>query len=300
MKRLLPILAGLGAAIAIAVVLLDHRPPSTAAPLIPAPRSPFASFVAGAGILEPSTWNIAVAAPVPGIVSDVPVTANDRVKAGDVLFKLDDRDLQARLATAIAAVRSAQAVERKARHHLEVAERLQGTAIISEDEMARRRDDAAIAAAAVAVAKAHENEIRTDIERRTVRAPVAGRVLKVNVRKGELDLANGSAAPPVLLGDDDKLYVRVDVDENDAWRVRPGATATAFVRGVPTVEIPLEFVRIEPYVTPKTSFTGLGTERTDVRVLQVIYGFARGSRPVYDGQQVDVFIEAPPVGSGAE
>jgi HlyD family secretion protein len=34
----------------------------------------------------------------------------------------------------------------------------------------------------------------------------------------------------------------------------------------------------------------------DTRVLQVIYTFRRADLPVYVGQQLDVFIEAPPAG----
>ncbi|HLH54443.1 MAG TPA: hypothetical protein VKY92_12585 [Verrucomicrobiae bacterium] len=44
---------------------------------------------------------------------------------------------------------------------------------------------------------------------------------------------------------------------------------------------------------PKTSLTGDTTERVDTRVLQVIYSFERGELPIYVGQQMDVFIEAP-------
>jgi hypothetical protein len=45
---------------------------------------------------------------------------------------------------------------------------------------------------------------------------------------------------------------------------------------------------------PKVSLTGSSTERVDTRVLQVIYSLTRPSDPpLYVGQQVDVFIEAP-------
>ena len=48
------------------------------------------------------------------------------------------------------------------------------------------------------------------------------------------------------------------------------------------------------------SLTGDSTERVDTRVLQVIFSFARGDRPVYVGQQMDVFIEEPkPIQNGS-
>jgi multidrug resistance efflux pump len=154
-----------------------------------------------------------------------------------------------------------------------------------------------IARSQVASAEAQLASIRTNIERLTTRAPVDGEVLQVKIRKGEYAPAGVLLQPLILLGNTQWLHVRVDVDENDAWRIRGGAAATAFVRGNRDLKTDLEFVRVEPYVIPKRSLTGDSTERVDTRVLQLIYRFHRNSLPVYTGQQMDVFIEAPPVGS---
>ncbi|HLL87781.1 MAG TPA: hypothetical protein VK324_00605, partial [Tepidisphaeraceae bacterium] len=128
-----------------------------------------------------------------------------------------------------------------------------------------------------------------------------GRVLQVKVRAGEFAPAGVMQTPLMLVGGVDRMHVRVDVDENDAWRVRPAAKAKAFVRGNPSLATDLQFVRIEPYVVPKRSLTGESTERVDTRVLQVVYGFDPGSLPVYVGQQMDVFVEdaGPAAAAGA-
>ena len=91
-------------------------------------------------------------------------------------------------------------------------------------------------------------------------------------------------------------HVRIDVDENDAWRIAPDAKANATIRGNRELATSLKFVRIEPYIVPKKSLTGENTERVDTRVLQIIYRFERPTFPVYTGQQVDVFIERGPIG----
>jgi hypothetical protein len=67
----------------------------------------------------------------------------------------------------------------------------------------------------------------------------------------------------------------------------------AYVRGDTRQKIPLEFVRFEPYVVPKKSLTGDSTERVDTRVLQVIYRIRDEKTPVYVGQQMDIYIDAP-------
>ena len=100
------------------------------------------------------------------------------------------------------------------------------------------------------------------------------------------------STPLILMGNIDPLYVRVDVDENDAHRMRPDASATANPRGDPARTIALKFVRIEPFVIPKRSLTGDTTERVDTRVLQVLYSFDRAQAPyVWPGQQMDVHID---------
>ena len=63
------------------------------------------------------------------------------------------------------------------------------------------------------------------------------------------------------------------------------------MRGSPETAYPLEFVRVEPYVIPKKSLTGDNTERVDTRVLQVIYALDAADKPIYVGQQLDVFID---------
>jgi multidrug resistance efflux pump len=154
------------------------------------------------------------------------------------------------------------------------------------------RYDLDVSRAAVKRAEAEAAHIETALDRLVVRALVAGRVLQVNVRPGEF-----VGAPPnqplVVLGNIEKLHVRVDVDEYDIARFDQAASATAFPRGSLQQRYPLEFVRVEPFVVPKKSLTGDTTERVDTRVLQVIYEFDPAGRPpLFVGQQVDVYIDA--------
>ncbi len=154
------------------------------------------------------------------------------------------------------------------------------------------KPDLEVAAAQVEAARAQVRGIETDIDRLTVKAPTDGQVLQLNVRAGEYAPAGVLATPLILFGESETLNVRADVDENDAWRVRPDAAARASLRGNSDLKTALTFVRIEPYVVPKKSLTGDSSERVDTRVLQVIYSFKRESLAAYVGQQVDVFIDA--------
>jgi multidrug efflux pump subunit AcrA (membrane-fusion protein) len=151
--------------------------------------------------------------------------------------------------------------------------------------------DKVIAKAAIKQAEAQVGQIQTDIDRCLVRAPVDGVVLQVNVRPGEYVGAPPSQALMVLGATDKVVHVRVDIDEHDIPRFNPGAPARASLRGNPQIQYPLKFVRVEPFVIPKKSLTGDNTERVDTRVLQVIYALDVADRPVYVGQQLDVFID---------
>lgn len=133
---------------------------------------------------------------------------------------------------------------------------------------------------------------KTEINRLTVRAPVDGHILQVNIRPGEFAQSATLDSPLMLLGNVKRLHVRVDIDENDAWRFTPGSRATAFVRGNPQLNTDLTFEYVEPYVIPKRSLTGESTERVDTRVIQVVYSFPGEALNVYPGQLMDVYIES--------
>jgi multidrug resistance efflux pump len=83
---------------------MPHVPP----PIQPA-ANPFRNTVAGAGMVEPETENISVGASLPGIVVEVMVKVGQRVKAGDPLFRLDDRELKAELEVRRSMLADAQA-----------------------------------------------------------------------------------------------------------------------------------------------------------------------------------------------
>jgi multidrug resistance efflux pump len=229
------------------------------------------------------------------------------VKTGDPLFKLDDRQLRADLATRQADLSVAQtqvkidsALFNDARQQLGFAETLSDKRAISSEELARRRYAAEAAQARLDAAEtqvvataAQIQSVQTQIDRSTVRAPIDGEVLQVKIHVGEYAAAGVTANPLILLGRLKPLNIRVDVDEHEAWRVNPAAKAVAAVRGNANLKTPLAFVRFEPFVIPKKSLTGDSTERVDTRVLQVIYRVENEALPLFVGQQMDVFIAAP-------
>src|SRR5215472_788847 len=261
-------------------------------PPSPPPVSSYAQTVAAVGLVETSTENIAVGTEIAGVVTKVYVDVGNRVKAGDPLFSIDSRATLAELAIRRAAVQVADAALAEAKYQLELGQRLTGQRVLSVEENKNRGFAAQKAEAQLAQARAQLRSTETDLERLTVRAPVDGQVLQVKVHLGEFAPTGALPTPLILLGSVDKLHVRVDVEEHEAWRVLPEARAAASVRGNANLKTPLTFVRFEPFVVPKKSLTGDSTERVDTRVLQVIYRIEDQNVPLFVGQQMDVFIDA--------
>src|SRR5215471_4161435 len=85
--------------------------PPTPPPAYPA-RSPYENGIAASGVVEARTENIAIGAALPGLVLEVYVPSDrvgTHVKAGQPLFRVDDRHLKAQLKVAEAQLASAQA-----------------------------------------------------------------------------------------------------------------------------------------------------------------------------------------------
>jgi len=308
-NKILPAVAVVGLVIALVVAVRSQRETPPAQPVAQPAQAPFTSYIGGAGIVEARTENISIGTSLPGIVKTVLVKVGDRVKAGAPLFQIDDRELradllvkQANLLKSRAAVKEARASLKDYQAQYELVRHATDRRAVSVDDVQKRRYAEELARAklesaraAVIAAEADLKATQTSLERLMVRAPMDCEVLQVNLRPGEYAQTGVLSTPLIRLGDLDRLHIRVDIDENDAWRFKPKTRAAAFLRGNRDLKAELVFVRTEPYVTPKTSLTGSSTERVDTRVLQVIYSFDRQALPAYVGQQMDVFIEAPEV-----
>jgi HlyD family secretion protein len=141
------------------------------------------------------------------------------------------------------------------------------------------------------------------LEKYTLRAPVDGIVLSINGAvgsyvspQGAYDTYTQGMAPIVTMGAvGEYLGVRCYIDEILLHRL-PDAEhikAQMFVRGT-DIRIPLEYVRTQPYVSPKIQLSNQRTERVDVRVLPVIFRFVppKGVQ-LFPGQLVDVYVGEP-------
>jgi multidrug resistance efflux pump len=227
-----------------------------------------------------------------------------QAKVAEAEAALDDAKVQVTLIDSVAdmrAVKKEDVLRRRLAYQAAQARLTQAEKDLALLQAGTWAPDLAIARAQVEQAEAAVRQDQVAIERLTTRAPMDGVILQNRVRLGQYAQCGALADPLMIFGGGRELHVRADVDEEDSWRVKAGASAIARVRGNSGSSHALEFVRFEPYVIAKQSLTGAATERIDTRVLQVIFRFRDRSIPVFDGQQMDVFIHAaPPVRGGSQ
>ncbi|MDR7103324.1 biotin/lipoyl-binding protein [Croceicoccus sp. BE223] len=311
-RQILPAIAAIGLIVAVLFIAAGMPDRGLAEPQREPPRAPAALAdeprVAGSGVVEPASELVQIGSALSGLVTGLFVQPGDRVSPGQPLFTVDDRAVRAQLQEAEAAIAQARAAiaeagsaRATATRQLALYRSIDDPAAVSRAEVIRAEGDASaaserlgLAQAQLQAAQARADTLRTEIGRLTVRAPIAGEILAVNIRRGEFvsTQGGGNTQPYIEMGETSPLHVRIDIDEEQAPRVALGASATVSPRGAAERQVTARFVRAEPLIVPKRSLTNSAAERVDVRVLQVIYELPDTDGLFRVGQQVDAYIPA--------
>ncbi len=201
-----------------------------------------------------------------GRIEALPVREGDRVKAGQVLMRLWNRDIDARLSvsrtqliTAGRRVQEACALadnaEREAERQAALVKR--GFVSASVEDKARtearaRRSACATARADVATVEAQMAATEIDRQRTVLIAPFDGTVAKITGELGEYATPSppGVPTPPAIdLIDESCLYVKAPMDEIDAPKIQPGQVVRISFEALPDRTFAGTVKRIAPYIT---------------------------------------------------
>lgn len=134
----------------------------------------------------------------------------------------------------------------------------------------------------------------------TLRAPADGVVLSISTiigayvsPQGAYDSYTQGMDPVLVLGTPQKnLQIRCYIDEILVPRLPSPSRMKAqmSIRGS-SVKVPLDYVRMQPYVSPKIELSDEKLERVDVRVLPIIFKIDKPNDVnLYPGELVDVYI----------
>jgi HlyD family secretion protein len=218
-------------------------------------------IVVATGTIEPEK-EVEVRSRISGIVDLVHVEAGDDVEAGQRLVEIERELLEAQVAEARAQLAGARAELERARSELRRARTLRRGEMIpeSEQEDAKARHDSADAA--VARSQAALDALLIQLSYTTVVAPMKGRILDVDVKKGSAvaSVASVTGGTRVLtIADDSELHLEGLVDENEIAWVTLGQKALIRTEAYPGRTFDGEVRKIKP----------LGERRQNVTYFEV-------------------------------
>jgi multidrug efflux system membrane fusion protein len=179
---------------------------------------------------------------VSGFIDRVLFSEGATVRQGDPLFQIDARPYEAEVAKAAAVLEQARTRQALARQEIDRARRLVSTEAISREEFDGRASGLAEAAGAVRAAEASLRSAQLNMEWTTVRAPIAGRVGRAEITRGNL-VQTGAPTGALLttIVSLDPIYVYFDTDEQLYLK---NAAAFTALRSVPGGRLAPRPVRI--------------------------------------------------------
>ena len=139
-----------------------------------------------------------------------------------------------------------------------------------------------------AVARIDLRGAEAALDNLTVRAPIAGTVLQINIRAGEL--ASPSAPQPlVVLGDISKLRVRAELDERDYGAIKIGHKVVVRSPAFRGRDVAGTVTSVAPIIEAGRIGARGQRSSTDVNVAEVVIDLAEPG-PLAVGMKVDVYF----------
>jgi HlyD family secretion protein len=260
-------------------------------PAQPQPASPTPNAGAGAagfayarGRVDIEGGLIRLAASNDGLIRSVHVEEGDRVRAGQVLAVIDDREARLALAISTASLAEARATAQAAQTRLDAAlreaARLRPLATAeaaprreadqADDLVAQLRAEFATAQAAIVTAEARVGADEYQVDQRSIRAPLDGRIVKRTARPGD-GVSTLNVTPLFVFAPDTPRIIRADLDERFVDRVKIGQTAEVIIDNTSETlrTLPARVLRVGEVFGLGTP-TGEPGERVDQRVVECV------------------------------
>jgi HlyD family secretion protein len=203
-------------------------------------RRDLVARVSATGHIEPKT-SVDISADVSGRIVELTVEEGDDVEEGDLLLVIDDARFRAALQRERAGLADARAREVQARGRATQAERDYGRIrdlkerlpeMVTDSELEAMRTEAEVQAAllesarhGVEMAQAGVREAEDQLAKTVIRAPMSGRVTRLNVERGETAVVGTMNNPGSLLltvSDLSVMEAVIEVDETDVPQISVG------------------------------------------------------------------------------
>ena len=207
-----------------------------------------ASTILATGIIRLRVGaEVRVGSQLSGIVEELNVVVGSKVSQGDVIARIDARNLQSRLDQANAQVRVLQQEVRRAEIQLGRAGQLEVKKLAPANEFEDRQLDVADAQARLEKARRDAAVVATELQYAVIRAPISGTIASVSTQKGETVAASFETPTFATIIAEDALELVAMVDETDIGTVDIGNPVFFTVEAFPAKE----FAGIVKQIAPK-------------------------------------------------
>ncbi len=193
-----------------------------------------------------------------GEILEMVVDLGDRVQRGELLLRIDPRDVQNELEQAQADLQQAEAQLKVASSRLERAQALRDSGVVTQQELETAILEHANAQSSHQRARSRLELARERREDATINAPITGTVIEKLVEEGQaITSTNSVTGGTVLLrmADLSDVQVRTLVDESDIGGIQPGMPASISVEAFPDQQFSGEVLKIEPQATVEQNVT---------------------------------------------
>jgi multidrug efflux system membrane fusion protein len=187
-------------------------------------------IVAAPGTVEPLA-NVAVRPRVDGQIIEVAFNEGDTVREGSVLFRLDDRLVNAQIAQAEANIAKDEASLRDAEATLARRQALIGKQVVTEAALDQARFAVEGLKASIAAGRALLASQKTQLDYLTIRAPITGRTGSLTAKLGAT-VRSQDALPLVTINQTRPILVAFSVPQGELAAVRRALASKAVARVV--------------------------------------------------------------------
>ncbi len=196
-------------------------------------RRDITQFVTANGQITP-VKNVQVGSQISGIIQDIKVDFNSRVKEGEVIAQIDPQSYQQSVTLAQADLANAKAALELAQVNYERADQLVKSSLISRSDFDKAKGDLHQNEAMVQMKEATLNRAKVDLERTTIYAPISGVVISRNVDVGQTVAASFSTPTLFLIANDlSKMQIETMVSEADVGGIVEGQKVKFTVEAYP-------------------------------------------------------------------
>jgi HlyD family secretion protein len=185
------------------------------------------------GALNP-VRTVTVGSQISGIITELKVDFNSKVREGDELAKIDPATYERALARAMADLASAEAGLELAKFNAKRAKELYADKLISESEFEQNEVALLQADANVKIRQASVDSAKVDLDRTTIYAPISGMVISRKVDAGQTVAASFNTPELFTIANDlTKMQIETLVSEADIGGVEEGQKVNFTVDAFP-------------------------------------------------------------------